>query len=242
MPRNRKRKTRSFKGKGRRKKRKLQSRKQTVVKVPRRRFLAGNLYAPNKWVKLVYNHNGYTVAQSSAGTVKWVQSYRMNDCYDPDYTNVGHQPYLFDQYMAQYTHFRVMAAKIRVTVKSTSATIGDGAGKLYVSFDNDATPDLSAQQTVEECGQVRWKNYNELGTGRASATITRPINIARWFTKQNIEDDQFKGTESASPSELVFAHVGIASQNASSISASVTINTRLEFLVRLEEPFQVGGS
>lgn len=43
-----------------------------------------------------------------------VHVFSANGLYDPDVTSTGNQPRLFDQYMALYNHYTVVAAAISV--------------------------------------------------------------------------------------------------------------------------------
>jgi len=49
-------------------------------------------------------------------------TFRGNSCFDPDYTNTGHQPQYFDQMAILYTRYRVYGS--RITVSAINEQVG----------------------------------------------------------------------------------------------------------------------
>lgn len=45
--------------------------------------------------------------------------FRGNSCYDPDQTGTGHQPMFFDQYIAVYGKYRVLASAVKIQVMNS---------------------------------------------------------------------------------------------------------------------------
>lgn len=64
------------------------------------------------------------------------KQFRGNDCYDPNYTGVGHQPLRFDQLMALYNYCFVESSEILIDV----TTDGRSCAVLSPFYTNSATP------------------------------------------------------------------------------------------------------
>ncbi len=233
---------RSFKGRGRRRKKfRVKRRAPNKKRVPRRRFLRGGIYAPYKWAKLAYVDQIDSIAGTAAVVVN-LATYRMNGCFDP-YAGVGgHQPYLFDQYMSHYNHFRVYACKITVHAESTSSTANTGSGIIVMQMSGSITPENTTTTTVMEDGSALYGHYNPVGSSKPSVTLTRRVNIAKFMSKKSITDDAFQGNDSQDPTEQVFCQIGLANTSPSVAAAAVHLTIRVEYLVRFEEPKRVGAS
>lgn len=66
---------------------------------------------PRRFAKLRYESGN--LGQTTTTTVVY-NVFRLNSLYDPDYTNVGHQPRGFDNFAAMYSNYIVLGAKVEV--------------------------------------------------------------------------------------------------------------------------------
>lgn len=76
---------------------------------------AVNFLPPNR--QIILRYNDFNKMTSSAGSAATVQ-FRMNSLYDPDYTYIAHQPYLFDQISPLYNYYCVI--KFTVILRYTA--------------------------------------------------------------------------------------------------------------------------
>jgi len=75
---------------------------------------------PNRlFVKFKYSDT-YTQTTTTGMNVRQM---RGNGLYDPDYSGVGHQPRLFDQFASLYNDYRVHAVKFRATFGTTTSNV-----------------------------------------------------------------------------------------------------------------------
>lgn len=64
----------------------------------------------------------FPIAFTSSSTVGsvWYWQWRLNSLYDPDFTGGGNQPTTFDQWMALYDRYRVIACEVDLIVQCVS--------------------------------------------------------------------------------------------------------------------------
>lgn len=67
---------------------------------------------------------------SSLAGAASVYLFRANSCYDPNYTGTGHQPLGFDQWMAFYNHYTVIASDIEARFGVNTETVAVGGETL----------------------------------------------------------------------------------------------------------------
>ncbi len=92
-------------------------------------------------VKLMY-HDTYQLATSSG--IAGIQLFRANSLFDPDFTNVGHQPMFRDQIAAMYQNYRVLKAKFTWQAQTSNTNTGLISVSAYSS-----TPPTVLNEGVE---------------------------------------------------------------------------------------------
>lgn len=99
--------------------------------IPRLRVSGGPGFAQSYRVQLPYAEI-YQMNMSLGGVAN--QNFRLNSCFDPDLTGVGHQPRWFDQLAALYSYYTVVRATAQVILGPAPAdntlliTYLDGSG------------------------------------------------------------------------------------------------------------------
>jgi hypothetical protein len=168
----------------------------------------------------------YSSFSSLTSTTGAVASYvlRANDLFDPDFTSTGHQPMGFDQLMAFYNHFTVVAAKLIVTFSNTAAA------PLTVSLrqDADSTAITVADRILEFGGLVKG-DLEFKGVSGSVRTLELSIDVARLqgVSRQALTSDpSLQGSAAASPVEVTYFH--IQSWNNQSTTGSCGIDFILE--------------
>lgn len=208
---------------------------------PRYRAVATLMPKTHK-VKLRYA-DSCTITPMDATAPYWYL-YRANDMYDPDSSGTGHQPLGFDQYMAFYNHFTVVGSKIKVTPvndsqsTSNNTITGGGWGIALLSTAGEVTSYSSATQLIE--GKQMRSGWRQ-GAQSAYSNLAdqKPLHynfsMKREFGKFDINDAQFKGTTSGSPTELSFYGVWYSGWGANT-PAIVRFIVEISYIAILTEP------
>jgi len=157
-----------------------------------------------------------------------IQAFRMNSLFDPDLTNVGHQPNGFDQLMGIYQYFMVNRVDVELTVRQRTAhgisvvMVPDVVGGTSVSYDNTnenprlVGPVITASNQPAAMLTATWKPHEILG-----------------ITYQDYSGDAiYKGTGAASPSSMAYWRFVVNSMDdttAIDFEYSVKITFRCSF-------------
>lgn len=96
-------------------------RKQGNILVNKGPSFGANSIPEEMYVKVKYCTDSLTLTGTASTPATYIM--RGNDIFDPDYTGVGHQPYLSDQLCSLYSRWVVNASKIRV--RATCASTND---------------------------------------------------------------------------------------------------------------------
>lgn len=164
--------------------------------------------------KLRYNHN---FSMSTVANVAKLQAYRMNSCYDPDFTNIGGQPMGFDQWATLFSRYKVYGSKITVKTHNMnngvaslcricllptlqSAALGtDMAEVIEQPYAKNTIQGwyqpayLKHYMTVEKILGLNKKTV-EIETGFSAVTGENPGNEAFWHLYIQSADPSLTGT------------------------------------------------
>lgn len=221
------------------------SRKRRRFRRRRRRIPRGHLQSN----KLIATHNyveKVILSQVSIATPVHY-SYRANSVYDPSYTGVGHQPYLYDQYKQFYENVTVLKSTMTVTFIGDSET-SDDSDKGNIELGVFRTPD------VDEIGPDPQTTVNrriEGGTTKvavlnSSNQSTKHMSVT-WSAKKHTDskkDDNTgvtgsgDGTESG-PSENHIFTIWARAVNDLAIANDVIALVRIKYTVMYENPVTV---
>lgn len=199
------------------------------------------LYPVSKRISLAYYEFALSVTTGVGTAGNYVFS--ANGCYDPNITGTGHQPMGFDQMMTLYDQYTVVGAKITVNFCSTTTVT---CGAVYVNPLN--VPETNIAKIVENglVGAVHIDSGSTTGgTGQRVASVTKALNMAKYFGRPNIEsivnDPELHGTAAANPTEQVYFVVS-AWDFILGGSATVYFDALLEFDVIFTEPRKLDPS
>lgn len=168
---------------------------------------------------------------------KW-HVFSANGMYDPDVTGTGHQPYGFDQYMAQYDHYTVIGSKCTVWTENPNQTdpywlmIRTAAG----------TTTLSSRYQCLEAPINFTRRYIGTRNGANSVSkVTRGCSIKRFLSQDPMQEDANAGHASANgnPTEQVYFHVGVIGKDEFTNTGSVVLNVEIEYIAIFHEPKEV---
>jgi len=174
------------------------------------------LFAPRTTKFLRYS-DSFGMATTS-GTISSTQVFRINDCYDPDYTSTGHQPMGFDQMMVFYNHFVVVRARLVCNFSNTGSTTPTVC--IRQDADNAA---LTVQSRILEFGGCNTAVLEYKGTMGSSKQLEMSFDMAtiQGLPRRNLTTDpNLRGTSAASPTEITYAHVTMWDPSAATGSAT----------------------
>lgn len=120
-----------------------------------------------------------------------------NSCYDPNYTGTGHQPLLFDQFAAIYSHYIVTHSSIKVT--ALSAPTVPAAFGVLVSDNNGSSGPYST--VLEQPGSANVHNIK-------LPTSTNPVSCGTEWSLQKaagvvdpVDAEDYGAVVGASPAD-----------------------------------------
>lgn len=152
----------------------------------------------------------------------------------------NHQPYGFDQFMAQYNFYIVVGSKITVTW--TLGQPGDSVTNNIICgvFLKDDLTILTDPLLLRENGHSRWITITDAKQPRRTV---KKFSAKRFFNVKDIKDNaEFAGSADSNPLQSAYFHLWAAS-TAPNVDASVVLaNVMIEYIAVLQEPNTFGLS
>lgn len=195
----------------------------STIRLPDGRFPAS--------INTVMNHVT-NVNHTNTGGALATYVFRANSLYDPNETGGGHQPYLFDQYMALYTTYVVYGAYFEITF--SSATTAPIFCVLTPSLSNAAS---TSSVTDAEKGESVSGILNQAGSQPGPLVLKKYVDIGRAFgsTKgQILFDIAWQGTSTGNPSTLAYLKATTRPVDAST-TALVYMNVKIKYYVTFRQ-------
>lgn len=186
---------------------------------------------PFHYATLVYP---FVFTSSSAASNTWYWQFRINSLYDPDFTGGGSQPTTFDQWMALYDRYRVIATTAEISVGNVaSASGGLPSCVMAMAPGQDAAPTLTFQG-VAGMRDARQSNFNKNYGNTAFLKATYMMKDVFGVDEEAIMSElNFTGSASASAASV--AYLTVAGWVLGATDA-VVITGKLSFAVRFENP------
>lgn len=205
-----------------------------AVAIPR---MANGLGAPKAIVRTL----NYSENISMASTLGILNEYlfRANSVYDPNYTGIGHQPYMFDQCAAFFNHYDVLSSTIKITVVPTISNPGVAiVSGVYLADDTSAYTDYG---TFIEARRGTYKIIPAAANNTAPVSIKTAFNKKSFYSK-SVDQGETTALISANPTEDAFFHIWMQSADKASTSNAVQYNVELTYTVRFFEPKDIPSS
>lgn len=191
-------------------------------------------------VKLRYVDS--TVINPSIGAIGY-HWYSANNCSDPDYSGLGHQPSGWDQWGQFYNHYVVVGAKIKATfaLRATGTEVGGiMIGGINLSDDVVATSDMST--LLEQ--SLATKNYQFFNLSNRPKTITKGYSAKKFFNVTNITDNwaRLGAQVQLTPAELAYFGVFVGCSDYSVDPPNISCLIEIEYIVVFSEPKEIPQS
>lgn len=181
--------------------------------------------------KLRYCSN-YSYTSTTGAVAPYIL--RANGIFDPDYSNVGHQPLYRDTYAGIYDYYVVLGSKIVVEFCSESATVG-----FVVGICASDTPTIST--TLDTLCEMNNSVSSLIGTTNAGTkTLFMTYSPQENLGAQGEDDLSMLTAVGSDPATTQYFGIFIAAADATS-TAKCTIKTTIEYTVKfatLSKPTQ----
>jgi hypothetical protein len=176
-------------------------------------------------VKLKYTD--YRVLTATGNEVTYV--YRLNSLFDCDFTGAGGQPEGFDQLKAQYTQYRVVAAKVTVEAMGNGAN-SNGLVAMGPSNSSTYVTGIDAESLANGWGG-KSATYSQTTAGKLSA-LYRIGELEGYNEASLLGNVNMAADVGASPSFQQF--LGIAIETGNSATGQTMVRTEIEYFARME--------
>jgi len=194
----------------------------------------GTSYPLRAMMKQVYTD---TVILTSTLGVQSNYQFCLNSLFDPNITAAGHQPMYFDQMMAIYNHYTVIAAKMTVKFIPYEANVVPSSVVLWSNDDTTTTPGvISAVQ--EQPGA----SFTILGSaGDTHTTLVLKYSPKKVFGGSVLGNPNLQGNAAGSPPELTVGQITLVGADNSS-TVNVIAQVVIEYVSIYSELKDIAGS
>lgn len=188
-----------------------------------------------KVVTLPYNTQAQLVCTSGVHNI-W--NFKMNDIYDPDVTNVGHQPFGHDQWALYYTKYTVIGAKITASFNWNSQRGPTNVVCGIIADENTSLPTTvhTKQERYPGCTKTLIANSN------GHVTVDAFYSMKKWFSKKTDDSHQHVTPFGSSPFLPAYFNVFVQSTDGTTSSNPVHVDISISYIVKMIEPKDVLGS
>lgn len=169
-----------------------------------------------KKVCVTHRYSTAVTLTSTAGVIG-VQRFSCNGMFDPDITNVGHQPLYFDQFTALYDHYTVIGSKITVKVAPTASGDEPCQIALFLNDDTTLTPTDVNGVGEQSSGKIKLIAPNSNNV----MTLTKKWSAKKTFGGSILGNDNLQGTSAANPTEQTYYDIVLQSVTGGVTTACV---------------------
>jgi len=183
-------------------------------------------------------HDFFTFASTSG--IPYLQIFRGNSLFDPDYTTTGHQPFGFDQWKSIYGNYRVFASSIKCTFNAQTSTSG-----VTETFRAAVVPRLVTTSLASDIPAWTEAPWVQTATGN----LFRPTVLNQYMSTAKISsvspsavasEDNYQAASSANPTDQWYWHIYVQTGDSSTTS-NILVDVELVYYAQLEAP-NVGAS
>lgn len=172
----------------------------------------------------------FAFTSSSVTANVWYWQFRINSLFDPDFTGTGSQPVGFDQWMALYDRYRVLAVETDVFICGLSASDMASAASPGV----DAAPTLTYPAVAGDRAAVLGKHV-PAGTYPKQRLRTSILMKDVFGIDQEalMSELNYSGTSGTSAPSVAYWNVCSFTDQA---TGSIMLSGEIRFAVRFEQP------
>lgn len=187
-------------------------------------------------VDLVY-HDSFALNPTSTNAATYLFS--LNGMYDPNITGTGHQPRGFDNLMALYDHYVVIACKAEFKFWNADNTYGH----MVTTHLQDSPTVKTNVRDIMELKTTQRKVAATRAGGIDNLTLVRTVNPNRFLGRSKpLSDPELKGSASANPTEQAYIQVSCFPVQDGVESGGGYVQARIIYTAILIEPKQPSAS
>jgi len=183
--------------------------------------------------------DSYSMSTGVGGVVGTTQVNRLNSLYDPDKSNVGHQPYGFDQLLGVlYAAYWVRSCRLRILAVTPGSTADVGFA-FQIGVDGQIpTINGFGQTYLPERGNLVTFPLAPSGNSR-TREVSVDCDLAAIFGVPQLQyrdaQTQYTAQYTANPSSVAIVEIGTFSYSGAAAEAA-TLQLQMEFDVELFQP------
>lgn len=167
--------------------------------------------------------------------------YSANSLFDPDVSNVGHQPMLFDQMAAMYLRYKVTHSRIWVHCQNMGLIAGSSRPTMVSVVVNDSSTAISSDDMAYET-PFTWSTMTSPPEGGmcVGKVATPWIDVAKFKGWRMSRDQDYAALVTASPLIQLYYHVYADRVEGSTVDVQTRVF--IEYKVLFYDPKQVAES
>lgn len=191
-------------------------------------FSSGYNLLPPKFIAKMRWNKSYQVTAGTTDIIQWFD-YNLMGLYDPEVAvSSALQPNGFDQLMTEYSHYRVLGAKIRVEFWLTAGN--NTIVGINTSRDSSHT-DISSRDEFIVDPQTR---YRIVGNDKPRASVMGYYSYKKVFDTQ-VTTGNAAGTATTNPNEAYIASVGLVNLAPGATQAGVDMIVTIDYIAEFSE-------
>lgn len=185
----------------------------------------------------------YTLTSAGASAFGVEQIFRLNSCYDPDFSGAGHQPYGWDQFTTSlYSAFRVDRCTLDLEFINTSTAELVAGVQISSSLDTVqlAGTSLIGAQERFNCWTA---NVPTTGAQRVRMVQTFPMHMVEGLTQaEYASNPYYHGTRTTDPALCNYVRIAIADYAGGAGGISMQLRVNITYHTKLFKRITLGMS
>lgn len=197
-------------------------------------YVPGTLGFPDTFVTKLKYADTISVAP---GAPIGQYTYRGNSLYDPDFTSGGHQPHYFDQLSEVYSRYRVLGAKITVSLMNNA---GNTPLQVVIIPNTEVFAITSLRQAMEHPRAINMRLLGIAGYNVTVGSCSLSTTTILGLKGRELYDLDYSALTTSNPVNMWYFIVAIGNVEAINLYANGTIH--IEYLVEMYDKIDVSPS
>lgn len=171
---------------------------------------------PFRWnAHLTY---GVNIAMNTVGSIPTANGYRfrLNSCYDPDFTGTGEQPYQYDQLTAIYTKYIVRSCRVHITFNDPTSSGMFVGWSYHTDTTNNDNPTGKTLGDIMSRPNFQCVPITSYGNESVSLSVNIPVHDIFGLSQSQYLSvtDQYGAAFNANPLSTAFLDLFILDPNS----------------------------